>query len=118
MKPNRVIRYDGYCNLCSATVRWVIRRDRNKRFRFQALEKGGPETDTVLLEQEGKTYRRSTAILRIATGLPFPWPLLGIFFLVPRRIRDALYDWVARNRKKWFGARSACYIPGEQDRLE
>jgi predicted DCC family thiol-disulfide oxidoreductase YuxK len=93
----------------------VIGRDRKKRFSFQALGDGGSDPDTVLLEVGGKTYMRSTAILRIATQLPFPWPVLGIFFLVPRKIRDALYDWVARNRKKWFGARSTCYIPGDQD---
>ncbi len=115
MKQDRIIRYDGYCNLCSATVRWVIRRDRKKRFSFRALGNGGSEYDTVLLELNGKTYQRSTAVLRIATGLPFPWPLLGVLFLVPRKIRDALYDWVAGKRKKWFGTRSTCYIPGDQD---
>ena len=117
MKHDRIIRYDGYCNLCSATVRWVKRRDRKKRFSFRPLEDGGSDSDTVLLEVDGKTYRRSTAVLRIATGLPFPWPLLGGFFLVPRVIRDALYDWVARNRTRWFGTRSTCYIPGDQGRL-
>jgi len=115
MKQSRIIRYDGYCHLCSATVRWVIRRDRKKRFSFRPLENGGSESDTVLLEEDGKLYERSTAVLRIASGLPFPWPLLGVFFLVPRKIRDALYDWVARNRKRWFGTRSTCYIPGDQD---
>ena len=114
MKRSGIIRYDGYCQLCSATVRWVIRRDRKKRFSFRPLEDGASDSDTVLLEEDGKLYERSTAVLRIASGLPFPWPLLGVFFLIPRRIRDALYDWVARNRKKWFGTRSTCYIPGDQ----
>ena len=50
MKRDRIIRYDGYCQLCSATVRWVIRRDRNKRFHFEPLENGGSDPGTVLLE--------------------------------------------------------------------
>jgi len=115
MKKSRIISYDGYCNLCSATVRWVIRNDRRKRFRFQALEDGiegnDLEAKTVVLDVNGGIYLRSAAVLRIAMRLRFPWPLLGIFFLVPPFIRDAVYNLVARNRKRWFGTRSTCYIP-------
>ena len=64
--------------------------------------------ETVVLMLKGKRYERSSAVLRIALHLRFPWPLLGIFFLVPARIRDSLYDLVARNRKKWFG--EACVL--------
>lgn len=115
MKGSWIIRYDGYCHLCSATIRWVIRNDRKNRFSFQALEEGGEDlavgADTVVLQADGATYLKSSAVLRIATNLRFPWPLLGILWLVPRFIRNAVYDLVARNRKRWFGTRSTCYIP-------
>ncbi|TFH23130.1 MAG: DUF393 domain-containing protein [Bacteroidia bacterium] len=115
MKESRIIRYDGYCKLCSATVGWVIRNDRKKRFSFQALGDGGEGSpsgaDTVVLQADGTLYLKSTAILLIARELRFPWPLFGVLWLVPRLIRDAVYDLVARNRKRWFGTRSTCYIP-------
>ena len=115
MKESRIIRYDGYCKLCSATVRWVIRNDRKKRFSFQALEDGGEDSalgaDTVVLQVNGTLYLKSAAVLHIAMENADPWPLLGIFYLLPRFIRDAVYDLVARNRKRWFGTRSTCYIP-------
>jgi len=111
MKKPYLIRYDGHCRLCSATVRWVIRNDRKKRFRFQALGDGNEESYTVVLEKDGIKYLRSAAVLKIAMNLRFPWPLLGIFWLVPVFIRDAVYKLVARNRRRWFGTTSTCYIP-------
>ncbi|MFO7671605.1 MAG: DCC1-like thiol-disulfide oxidoreductase family protein [Bacteroidales bacterium] len=141
MKDKRVILYDGYCNLCSRAVRWVKRNDRKGRFSFQPLsgqpapepfsekhapeqsspkkpaseksasEKSDPVVDSVVLLQNGKRYERSAAAIRIAMGLRFPWPLLAILLIVPPFARDAVYDVVARNRTRWFGTRSSCYIP-------
>ncbi len=112
-----LVLYDGYCNLCSRTVQWIIRNDPGKRFTFTPLPEQPPEGanasygDTVLLELGGKVYDRSAAVLRIAVRLRFPWPLLGLFFVIPRFIRDPFYRVVARNRKRWFGKRSTCYVP-------
>ena len=121
-----VVLYDAHCKLCSWSVRWIIRNDVHKRFSFKALQamdhplemgKLGAKDDsledddpfeTVVLMLKGKRYERSSAVLRIALHLRFPWPLLGIFFLVPARIRDSLYKLVARNRKRWFG--EACVL--------
>ena len=126
MREPMVIFYDAHCKLCSWSVRWIIRNDVHKRFSFKALQamdhslemgKQGASDDsvedddpfeTVVLMLKGKRYERSSAVLRIALHLRFPWPLLGIFFLVPVRIRDSLYDLVARNRKRWFG--EACVL--------
>jgi predicted DCC family thiol-disulfide oxidoreductase YuxK len=69
--------------------------------------------DSVVLLQEGKRYERSAAAIRIAMGLRFPWPLLGILLIIPPFARDVVYDVVARNRTRWFGARSICYLPGD-----
>ena len=117
MEESLMILYDGYCHLCSRSVQWIIRNDRRARFTYKALQEDSfPGTleeasDTVQLLMAGKRYERSTAALMIAVRLRFPWPLLGIFFLVPRFFRDALYKLVARNRKRWFGERSTCYLP-------
>ena len=119
MKGSPIIYYDGYCNLCSRVVRWVVRNDPGKRFRFRPLgpterkepAEAAPEEETVILEADGKRYERSSAALRIAMGLRFPWPILGIFLAVPRFLRDPVYRWVARNRTRWFGRREACYLP-------
>ncbi len=126
MKEVRLILYDGYCKLCSGTVRWVRRNDRKGRFRFKPLqdqslsEQASPErasseqasaVGTVVLVENGRRYERSTAAIRIAMGLRFPWPLLGILFIVPRFARDGVYDMIARNRKRWFGEHATCYLP-------
>ena len=123
------ILFDGVCNLCSAVVQFVIRRDRAGRFRFGALQSDGarrllasagrstpasPET-FVLLEDAG-VFTRSTAALRIARRLPFPWPLAYGFIVIPRPLRDAIYDWVARHRYQWFGRLDQCLVPSPDQR--
>jgi predicted DCC family thiol-disulfide oxidoreductase YuxK len=111
MQRERLVIYDGYCNLCSRTVQWVVRNDPRERFTFRPFGKEEGGSDTVLLTENGKQYNRSTAVLRIAMGLRFPWPLLGALLSVPRFLRDPLYNLVARNRKRWFGTRDSCYLP-------
>jgi len=128
---------DGYCNLCSRAVQWILRNDRADRFRLVPLQEekseanteiiaekpgrserdsrmespGGGDPDTVLLLRDGRIYSRSTAVLMIASRLRFPWPLLSALMVIPRFLRDPLYDLVARNRKRWFGERASCYLP-------
>ena len=138
MEEKWIVMYDGYCNLCSRTVQWIIRNDRKKRFTFEPLKQQNhvlpppdlqnspiqnPYTqesptrnspiqgDTLILSLDEKIYVRSAAVLKIAARLRFPWPLLGVFLVVPRFVRDLLYKVVARNRRRWFGERSTCYIP-------
>ncbi|MNW64827.1 hypothetical protein D3C74_431440 [compost metagenome] len=67
--------------------------------------------DTFVLIENGKYYTRSTAALRLAKGLKFPYPLLYVFIIVPKFIRNAVYNWVARNRYRWFGKDEACMLP-------
>lgn len=118
MREPVLVIYDGHCNLCSWSVRWITRNDVHRHFSFMAQQTDRDDSnmadapiETVLLMLKGKRYERSSAVLRIAVRLRFPWPLLGIFFLVPRFIRDFLYDLVARNRKQWFGERLNCPAP-------
>jgi predicted DCC family thiol-disulfide oxidoreductase YuxK len=121
-----VVLFDGVCNLCNGWVRFVIARDPRARFRFASLQSSfGVEVlrrhclapdflGSILLLERGVLFAKSDAVLRIAGGLRWPWPLLAVFRLVPRALRDVVYDWVARNRYRWFGKRESCPLPSPQ----
>jgi predicted DCC family thiol-disulfide oxidoreductase YuxK len=120
-----IILFDGICNLCNRAVQFVIRHDRNKQFKFGSLQ--GPhgqeylrnlniqpdKTDSFLLIEDEKHYTRSTAALRVFKKLGGTWSLLYIFIVIPSFIRDALYDFIAHNRYRWFGKRNECMLPTE-----
>ena len=121
--PDNLIFFDGVCNLCNGFVQFVIKNDTEGKYRFGALQ--SPEAEaifktlgheytipkTVILVQDGKLYQKSEAALRIARGLDFPWPLFYSFIVVPSFIRDWVYDFIARNRYRWFGKKDSCMIP-------
>ena len=117
-----IVLFDGICNLCNGAVRFILVRDPRGRFRFASLQsnaarrllKGDGPPETIILIDAGKIYSKSTAALRIARGLRFPWPLLYGLVIVPRFLRDVVYDWVARNRYRWFGKRDTCMLPTPQ----
>ena len=123
-EPYAVVVFDGVCNLCNGFVQFVIPRDPRGRFRFAALQSQAAarlmaeagatpgESDTVVLIDDGRAFFRSSAALRIARRLRFPWPLLYVLVVVPRPIRDWVYDLIARNRYRWFGQRDQCLVPG------
>lgn len=115
--------FDGVCNLCNGAVNFIIDRDPDAYFRFAPLQsdvaeqylsardEGGSNLSTIVLAESGTVYVRSTAALRIARQLSGPWPLLFGAIAVPRPLRDAVYDWVARHRYDWFGQRDQCRVP-------
>ena len=117
------ILFDGVCNLCNGFVRFVIARDPAARFRFAALQSDAaasllraagvtaPLPDSVVLIEDGRVYVRSDAALRVARALRFPWPLAYGFVVVPRFIRDRVYDVIAAHRYRWFGRREVCMVP-------
>lgn len=125
MPAPTTILFDGTCNLCNGTVRFVVRRDKAARFRFGALQgeaarklcaehgitlpEGDP--DSVVVIADGRALERSDAALAIAARLPFPWPMFGVFRLLPRAWRDWAYGIVARNRYRWFGRQDSCMLP-------
>ena len=118
-----VVLFDGVCNLCNGAVVFIIERDPRARFRFGALQSEATAAllaatgvrdalpDSMVLVEKGRLSVRSQAALRIARGLRFPWWLLSVFVLLPRRLRDGMYDIVARHRYRWFGKRDACMVP-------
>ena len=121
--PDRLILFDGVCNLCSFWVRFVIRRDPKKEFRFAPLQSaagqetlrrlalGGGEPHTMVFVEEGKAYLKSSAALRIVRRIGGLWPLVFVFIVIPAPARDFFYDWVARNRYRWFGRKETCVAP-------
>ena len=123
-ESHAVVLFDGVCNLCNGFVQFIIPRDPRGYFRFAALQSPAAArlmaeasvtpgaADSILLIDGGRAIVRSAAALRIARRLRFPWPLLYALIVVPRPIRDWVYDLVARNRLRWFGQRDQCLVPG------
>jgi predicted DCC family thiol-disulfide oxidoreductase YuxK len=118
-----IILFDGVCNLCSGAVHFLIRRDPKGKFRFASLQSevgltllkqariSSEQLDTIVLIEGDRCYTRSTAALRIAKRLPGLWPVLYIGIVIPTPLRNKLYDWVARNRYRWFGRKEQCMLP-------
>lgn len=128
--PNdkNILLFDGLCNFCNGTVQFLLKWDRQDRFRFAALQSGVASRvlenfpdltelpDSFLLIRSGKIYFKSNAVLKIAEQLPFPWFLFSIFRILPHSFRDAIYDWIARHRYQWFGRQSECKVPPAEQR--
>jgi predicted DCC family thiol-disulfide oxidoreductase YuxK len=116
-----VLIYDGTCNLCSATVDFLLRFDRNGNVRLAASQSASgamlierfPDAasvdETVLLIFAGTAHARSDAVQMLLRFLPQPWPLLGkLLRIVPRTVRDGVYAVISRNRHRWFGRKIVC----------
>ena len=126
-----IIFFDGYCVLCSGFARFVLRHDRQGRFRLAAAQSplgqavfrhfglDPVQFESNLFLSEGRGWVKSRGTLHIFARLGFPWSLAAILQIIPRKVLDRLYDWIARNRIGWFGARSVCLLedPGHRDRF-
>ncbi len=124
-KDKQLILFDGVCNLCNSSVVYVIKRDKNDRFRFAPLQSeigqnviekfkiNTENTDSILLydPKEDKITYKSTAALKIAANLNFPINILSFFLIVPVFIRNWVYDYIAKNRYQWYGKKESCMIP-------
>ncbi|MBL7811665.1 MAG: thiol-disulfide oxidoreductase DCC family protein [Bacteroidetes bacterium] len=121
-----VVLFDGVCNLCNGTVQWLLKRDHKKHLRFAALQGPAaqgllavyagsqPAPDSIVFVYREKVYYKSAAVLRITRMLDWPWKMAWIFILVPRFIRDFVYDYISSNRYKWFGHKNECWIPSPE----
>ena len=124
--PQHTVLFDGVCNLCTSSVQFVINRDPENSFQFAALQSSSAKEllkdyqladhpfHSVLLISHGKVYQRSRAALEIAKRLTGLWPMLYAFVIVPPFIRNAVYDWIASNRYRWFGEKNECMIPNPE----
>lgn len=128
MSSGPIILFDGVCNFCNRWVVFVIRHDKKGAIKFAALQSDAGKKilkeknllqfidnlDTFIFIVNSKAYTRSSAGLRIARYLNGGWKLLYAFLIVPRSIRDAVYNLIARNRYKWWGKRSECMVPSNE----
>ena len=117
-----IILFDGFCNLCNGTVDFLLKHDKQRQFSFVPLQSDEgkllihkyripADTDSVLLIKLNQVYFESDASVEIAGMLRFPWKLLRVIKFIPRKVRDKVYRWVAKNRYRWFGKRESCRIP-------
>ena len=123
MPAEKIILFDGICNLCNSSVTFIIDRDKKNLFKFASLQSeagqfllkkyglNGKDFDSIIFISGEKYFTRSSAVLRIAKNLSFPWNIFPVFIVIPPPFRDFLYDIIARNRYNWFGKKDSCRIP-------
>ncbi|UII75761.1 thiol-disulfide oxidoreductase DCC family protein [Flagellimonas sp. HMM57] len=123
-KEKKIILFDGVCNLCNGVIQFIIKRDKKDLFRYAALqsetgirltrERGinTSKIDSFILIEPGVAYfTKSDAALRIGQDFGGLWKVLAIFTWIPTSFRNVVYDFIARNRYRWFGRKDACMIP-------
>lgn len=122
-KKHAVIIFDGLCNLCNNKINFVIRNDKKDYFRFTPLQSeiGKKQLakhhihqhnfNTFFLLENNKTYKQSTAALRIIKKLDGLWPILYVLIIIPAFMRNVIYNIIAKNRYKWWGKRDSCTVP-------
>jgi predicted DCC family thiol-disulfide oxidoreductase YuxK len=118
-----VILFDGVCNLCNASVQFIIKHDKKQLFRFAALQSAFGQNvvnkfnladkniDSVILLENNSVLLKSDAALRIAKQLGGIYSMLYVFIVLPKFFRNRIYDFIARNRYRWFGKQESCMIP-------
>ncbi|TNE73801.1 thiol-disulfide oxidoreductase DCC family protein [bacterium] len=127
-KHHSIVYFDGVCNLCNASVDFIIKRDLKAKFKFASLQSdlgqkilqenqfNSDDYDSFILEQNGNVYIKSSAAIRVAMQIGFPWSLLGVFLAIPPFIRNIVYSFIAKNRYKWFGKKETCRLPTPEER--
>ncbi|MFH6991288.1 thiol-disulfide oxidoreductase DCC family protein [Flavobacterium sp. FlaQc-48] len=123
-KNKKIILFDGVCNLCNGAVQFIIRRDKKDVFRFVALQSelgieichyidvDQTKIDSIILYNPGVAYYyKSSAILEIGKDLGGLYSLVTIFKILPGKLRNYIYDFIAKNRYKWYGKKESCMIP-------
>jgi predicted DCC family thiol-disulfide oxidoreductase YuxK len=122
-KNDKIIIFDGVCNLCNRVVQFIIRRDPKARFKFTALQSGyakellkdrewvSNQPDIIIYFRGNRIYQKSTAVLLILRDLGGLWAILYLLSIIPRFLRDYFYDKIAINRYRLFGKRESCMIP-------
>ena len=120
----KIILFDGVCNLCNSAVQFIIKNDKKDIFRFVALQSYlGKEIckhigvdqnkiDSIILYNPGEAYYyKSSAAIEIAEDLGGIYNLVSIFKILPEKLRNYFYDYIAKNRYKWYGKKESCMIP-------
>jgi predicted DCC family thiol-disulfide oxidoreductase YuxK len=123
MMKHPIVFFDGVCNLCNGAVQFLLKHDKKKRLLFASLQSGAgqrhlsdhnlstKEFHSLMFTFNHKSYQKSDAVLAICKGLGGWFNFMLIFYIVPRPIRDYIYNWIAANRYKWFGKQDRCMVP-------
>ncbi|EIF52003.1 thiol-disulfide oxidoreductase DCC family protein [Sulfurovum sp. AR] len=123
-KKKRVVVFDGVCFFCNKCIDILMKLDKNKTLKYTSLQGAFMKTlnveqdlQSIILYEDGALYYKSTAILRILRSLGGIWILTNIFYLIPKVIRDYIYDLIAKHRYRIFGKMEHCRMPkkDEQD---
>ena len=123
-----IVLFDGVCNLCNSAVDLIIRNDKKGQIKVAALQDqktkellkdykiNSDYLDSIILIRGEKVFYKSRAALEITKNLKGLWPLLYVFIILPTFIRDPIYDFIARNRYRWFGKKETCRLPTPEER--
>ena len=125
-EEKKIVLFDGVCNLCSSSVQFILKHDKKNQFLFGSLQgKAGQEylkkfnlpvdaLNSFMLVEDDKLYTCSSGALRMLRHLGNGWQLLYAFIIVPKFMRDGVYNIIAKNRYKWFGKKEECWIPTQE----
>lgn len=118
-----VVFFDGVCNLCNSTVKWIISHDKKRIFKYSSLQSNYAKVniidpsliklDSIILKIDNRFYKKSRAVLMILSKLGFPYNMSAVALAIPSFISDFFYDIVAKYRYRWFGRRESCMLPSE-----
>jgi predicted DCC family thiol-disulfide oxidoreductase YuxK len=127
-EDKKVVLFDGVCNFCNASVRFIVKRDKKDLYRFASLqsdlgkkmtvERGidSSKVDSIILIEPGHAYYiKSTAALEICKDLNGLYPALSLFLFIPESFRNLVYDYIAKNRYQWFGKTETCPMPSKEE---
>jgi predicted DCC family thiol-disulfide oxidoreductase YuxK len=122
-----ILIFDGNCVLCSSFAQFILRNDKERRFRLMAAQTAlgaalyrhfrldPKDYESNILIEDGQAWLKSEGSIRVFERLGFPWSIMSIARALPRPVRDRLYGIVARNRLRWFGVRQSCFVPDPAD---
>lgn len=130
-KDKKIILFDGICNLCDASVQYVIKQDKKDSFRFVSLQSDlgqkiikhigidTTKTDSVILyEPRIAYYYKAEAVIRIAKEIGGIYSFFTVFSILPNATLNYIYDYIAKNRYKWYGKKETCLIPTEEQKTK
>lgn len=124
----RIVFFDGICALCNKSVDFLIKNDKKRRLKYAALQSEAADyllsndqfqpahPESIIYYENGRIYEKSTAVLMILKELRQPWPVFSYLIIIPRPIRDGIYDIIARYRYRWFGKMKHCRVPDKLTR--
>jgi predicted DCC family thiol-disulfide oxidoreductase YuxK len=129
-KDKTIIFFDGVCGFCNGAVNFIITRDKKDKFLFAALQSeagkefltthqlSASDFDSVVVFRGGKVFKKSAAAFQVTGQMGFPWSILSVFKIFPAFFSDFFYDFIARNRYRFFGKKDACMIPTPEIRAK